>query len=91
MLPEEMFHLRDRSDDGVICKSRLARARETFGSAIATERYAASTFKNGASMSGILSLRKRSARKRPTGCNATSSRPIPAPTVPAPSPCSRKA
>lgn len=55
LLPEEMFHLRDRSDDGVVGKSRLARARETFGSAIATERYAAATFKNGASMSGILS------------------------------------
>jgi HK97 family phage portal protein len=55
LLPEEMFHLRDRSDDGIMGKSRLGRARETFGSAIATERYAASTFKNGASMSGILS------------------------------------
>ncbi len=55
LLPEEMFHLKDRSDDGIMGKSRLARARETFGSAIATERYAASTFKNGASMSGLLS------------------------------------
>jgi HK97 family phage portal protein len=50
-----MLHLKDRSDDGIVGKSRLARARETFGTAIATERYAASTFKNGASMSGILS------------------------------------
>jgi HK97 family phage portal protein len=55
LLPEEMFHLKDRTDDGVIGKSRLARARETFGNAIATERYASSTFKNGAAMSGILS------------------------------------
>lgn len=55
LLPEEMLHLKDRSDDGIVGKSRLARARETFGSAIATERYAASTFKNGAAMSGILS------------------------------------
>lgn len=55
LLPEEMLHLKDRSDDGVIGKSRLARTRETFGAALATERYAASTFKNGASMSGILS------------------------------------
>jgi HK97 family phage portal protein len=55
LLPEEMFHLKDRSDDGVIGKSRLARARETFGTAIATERYAGSTFRNGASMSGVLS------------------------------------
>lgn len=55
LLPEEMFHLKDRTDDGIIGKSRLARARETFGIAIATERYAAATFKNGANMSGILS------------------------------------
>jgi HK97 family phage portal protein len=55
LLPEEMFHLKDRSDDGVIGKSRLARTRETLGVALQTERYAASTFRNGASMSGILS------------------------------------
>lgn len=55
LLPEEVLHLKDRSDDGVIGKSRLHRARETFGSAIATERFAASTFRNGASMSGVLS------------------------------------
>jgi HK97 family phage portal protein len=54
-LAEEMLHLKDRTDDGFIGKSRLARARESFGSGIATERYAASTFKNGAAMSGILS------------------------------------
>lgn len=55
VLPEDMFHLKDRSDDGIIGKSRLARTRETFGVAIASERYAGSTFRNGAAMSGILS------------------------------------
>lgn len=55
LLPEEMLHLKDRSDDGVVGKSRLARARETFGTALAVERYAGSTFRNGASMSGVLS------------------------------------
>lgn len=54
LLPEEMLHLKDRTDDGVLGKSRLARTRETFGAALATERYAASTFRNGASMSGVL-------------------------------------
>jgi len=54
LLPEEMLHLKDRTDDGVIGKSRLARARETFGTAIATERFAASTFRNGAALSGVL-------------------------------------
>lgn len=55
LLPEEMFHLRDRSDDGIIGKSRLQRARETFGNALATERYANATYRNGAAMSGVLS------------------------------------
>jgi HK97 family phage portal protein len=55
ILPEDMLHLKDRSDDGIIGKSRLARARETFGTALAVERYAGSTFRNGAAMSGVLS------------------------------------
>jgi HK97 family phage portal protein len=55
LLPEEMLHLKDRSDDGIVGKSRLHRARETFATATATERFAASTFRNGASLSGVLS------------------------------------
>jgi HK97 family phage portal protein len=55
LLAEEVLHLRDRSDDGIIGKSRLTRARETFGTAIATERFAANTYRNGASLSGVLS------------------------------------
>jgi HK97 family phage portal protein len=55
ILPEDMLHLKDRSDDGIMGKSRLQRTRETFGVALASERYAASTFRNGAAMSGILS------------------------------------
>lgn len=55
LLAEEVLHLRDRSDDGIIGKSRLARARESFGTAIAIERHAANTFKNGVRLSGVLS------------------------------------
>lgn len=55
LLPEEMLHLKDRSDDGICGKSRLHRARETFGTVLATERFAASTFRNGAALSGVLS------------------------------------
>ncbi len=36
LLAEEMLHLKDRSDDGIIGKSRLQRARETFATSIAT-------------------------------------------------------
>src|SRR5258706_8842990 len=44
-LPEGMFHLKDRSDDGIAGKSRLASERDTFGSGIAPEAYAGSTFR----------------------------------------------
>jgi HK97 family phage portal protein len=54
LLPEEILHLKDRSDDGVVGKSRLQRARETFTTAIATERYASNIYANGASMTGVL-------------------------------------
>ena len=54
LLPEEMMHLKDRSDDGIVGKSRLQRARETFGTAIAAETFAASTYLNQARVSGVL-------------------------------------
>lgn len=54
LLPEEMLYLKDRSDDGIVGKSRLQRARETFGTAIAAETFAASTYRNQARVSGVL-------------------------------------
>ena len=54
LLPEEVFHLKDRSDDGIVGISRLRRARDTFGVAAATEKFAGSTYKNGAFLSGVL-------------------------------------
>lgn len=59
LLAEEMLHLKDRSDDGWVGKSRLARARETFQTAAATERFAGATYRNGASLSGVLSMPDR--------------------------------
>jgi HK97 family phage portal protein len=55
LLADEILHLRDRSDDGIVGKSRLQRARETFGIALATETHAANVFRNSASLSGVLS------------------------------------
>lgn len=55
LLADEILHLKDRSDDGIVGKSRLQRARETFATASATERFAGNVFKNGASLSGVLS------------------------------------
>lgn len=54
LLPEEILHLKDRSDDGIMGKSRLSRARETFAAAMAVERFAGSTYRNGAKLSGIV-------------------------------------
>jgi HK97 family phage portal protein len=54
LLPEEMLILRDRTDDGITPKSRLTRAREAFGGALAAERFANSVFRNGAQLSGVL-------------------------------------
>ena len=54
LLPEEVLHLKDRSDDGIMGKSRLHRARETFQTAMAVERFAGSTFRNGAALSGVV-------------------------------------
>ena len=54
LLQEELLHVRDRSDDGLIGRSRLDRARDAFGTAIATESFAANTYRNGARLSGVL-------------------------------------
>ncbi len=54
LLAEEVLHLRDRSDDGILGKSRLHRARETFQTAMAVERFAGSTYRNGAALSGVV-------------------------------------
>ncbi|HEY9056194.1 MAG TPA: phage portal protein [Aurantimonas sp.] len=55
LLPEEVFHLKDRSDDGIVGISRLRRAAETFSTVVATEQFAANTYRNGAHLSGIVS------------------------------------
>jgi HK97 family phage portal protein len=54
LVADEMLHFRDRSDDGFTGKSRLHRAREAFGTAISTERFAANMFRNQAKLSGVL-------------------------------------
>lgn len=55
LLADEIFHLKDRSDDGIVGRSRLQRAHETFTVALMTETHAASVFKNSATLSGVLS------------------------------------
>jgi HK97 family phage portal protein len=54
LVADEVLHLKDRSDDGIVGKARLTRARETFGIALATETHAAKVFANSAALSGVL-------------------------------------
>jgi HK97 family phage portal protein len=54
LLFDEMFWLKDLSQDGVVGVSRLQRAREAFGNALAVERFSSSVYRNGAALSGVL-------------------------------------
>lgn len=54
LLPGEVFAIRDRWDDPFTPRSRLDRCREALGGAIATERFAAALWRNGARLSGFV-------------------------------------
>jgi len=54
LLQEEVIFLKDRSDDGLVGRSRLSRAAEVIGSASAAQQFAASFFKNSANPSGAV-------------------------------------
>jgi HK97 family phage portal protein len=49
---EEVFHLRDRTDDGLIGRSRISRAREALGNAQALQDWSSSMWRNGLKPSG---------------------------------------
>lgn len=50
----EVIHFKNISTDGLIGKSPLTVARETFGMGIAANKYAASLYKNGGYMKGVV-------------------------------------
>lgn len=54
LLQEEVLHLKDRSDDGVLGRSRLSRAAETIGASLVTQAFAGMVYANGAFPSGAL-------------------------------------
>jgi len=54
LLPSEVFTIRDRWDDPFTPRSRLDRTREALGGAVATEQFAASIWRNGARLSGVV-------------------------------------
>lgn len=53
-LEGEVIHLRDRTDDGKIGRSRLSRAADTISAVHAANQHAASFLSNGASPSGVI-------------------------------------
>ncbi len=56
LLSGEVFHLKDRSDDGLIGRSRISRAPETIGNALALQNWTGSMWLNGATPAGVLSF-----------------------------------
>jgi HK97 family phage portal protein len=54
LLQEEVFHLKGRSDDGILGKTPITVAREVLGLAIAEQEHGAATFRNGTRLSGVL-------------------------------------
>ena len=55
LLNGEVFHLKDRSDDGILGRSRLSRAPEVLLSALSIQRFATTVWHNSATPSGVLS------------------------------------
>ncbi|MFC7552638.1 phage portal protein [Pseudoroseomonas wenyumeiae] len=53
-LADEVFHLRDRSDDGLLGRSRISRAPEVLGNASALQEWSGTMWQNQATPSGVL-------------------------------------
>jgi HK97 family phage portal protein len=53
-LDGEVFHVRDRSEDGLVGRSRISRASEVLGSALALQEWSGAIWKNGATPSLVV-------------------------------------
>lgn len=58
LLEGEVLHLRDRSDDGYIGRSRLSRAAAVVSNALSINEFAGNLYDNGINPSGALELEK---------------------------------
>jgi HK97 family phage portal protein len=56
LLQHEVLHLRDRTDDGLVGRSRLSRAADTVAGVAASNTYAKAFLENGARPGGILTF-----------------------------------
>lgn len=59
LLQGEVIHLRDRSDDGLLGRSRLSRASEVVGAGIALQEATGALWRNGVFPSGALSMESK--------------------------------
>ena len=57
LLSSEVLHIRERSDDGLVGRSRFSRAASTFAGALAIDNYQQQLFSQGVYPSGILSFK----------------------------------
>lgn len=57
LLDGEVFHLRDRSDDGILGRSRISRAPDVLGQAVGIQTYASAMWANGATPAGVLRIK----------------------------------
>lgn len=58
LLSGEVLHLKDRSDDGFVGRSRLSRAGEVLTAATGLQEYSSAIWRNGANLSGVLTMPK---------------------------------
>jgi len=56
LLASEVFHLRDRSDDGLLGRSRLSRAPEVLGNALGLQEWSGAMWRNAATPAGAVKL-----------------------------------
>jgi HK97 family phage portal protein len=54
LLSSDVFHLRDRSDDGLLGRSRLSRASEVLGNALALQEWTGAMWRNQATPAGAV-------------------------------------
>ncbi len=56
LLPEEMLHLKDRTEDGITGRSRIRITRESIGLAMAQHEHGARSYSNGTRLAGVLEM-----------------------------------
>jgi HK97 family phage portal protein len=57
LLEGDAFHLKDRSDDGLVGRSRLSRSPAVVDTALSVQEFAGSMYRNGATPRGLLSIK----------------------------------